>query len=293
MQYPDINQIYFCSGNYLHVFPCPKLGNPMLNLMCICQYESIKLFIKLLLTFRLIMISNMNYKKAAWWSLLFLGIRTAAVIAQTVTDIDGNVYKTVIIFGHVWMAENLKTTRYNDSTKIPLAVDNETWAKAGPAYCWYDCFENADSNTYRAMNNWYTYGALYNRYSVNTNKICPTGWHVSTHKEWDYLLDHLGIYVAGWSLKEKGTSHWRAPNKGVTNETGFSALPGGFRKRNGDFRSIKENGCFWGAPGSSFSIPWVQFWNYRYGRFCMVVPAKKRNKQIGLSVRCIKDNLQN
>ena len=211
---------------------------------------------------------------------LFISMASTVIQAQTVTDIDGNVYKTVTIFREVWMMENLKTTRYNDSTRIPLVIDNEAWGEATPAYCWYDNFEYANKNTY---------GALYNWYAINTNKLCPTGWHVSTKKEWKILLYHLGNYEAGWQLKERGTTHWRAPNKGVTNSSGFTALPGGYRKRSGAFIGIGSFGNWWATPRNSIAIPWYQNWNYRFGSFSMVVSANRHKKRVGLSVRSIKD----
>ncbi len=76
---------------------------------------------------------------------------STVVRAQTATDIDGNVNKTVTILGEVWMMENLKTTRYNDSTRIPLVIDNEAWREATPSYCWHDNFEYANKNIYGAL----------------------------------------------------------------------------------------------------------------------------------------------
>jgi uncharacterized protein (TIGR02145 family) len=211
---------------------------------------------------------------------LFISMASTVVRAQTVTDIDGNVYKTVTIFREVWMMENLKTTRYNDSTRIPLVIDNEAWREATPAYCWYENFEYANKNTY---------GALYNWYAINTNKLCPTGWHVSTKKEWNHLLDHLGPMQAGWALKERGTTHWRAPNAGVTNSSGFTALPGGYRRSNGVFYGIGLMGYFWAAPGNFTVIPWYQGWKLSWGYYSQVECANFHKKRVGLSVRCIKD----
>ena len=211
---------------------------------------------------------------------LFIAMAFTVIRAQTVTDIDGNVYKTVTIYGEDWMMENLKTTRYNDSTRIPLVVDNEAWGEATPAFCWYDNFEYANKNTF---------GALYNWYAINTNKLCPTGWHVSTKKEWETLLDHLGYWEAGWALKERGTTHWRAPNAGVTNSSGFTALPGGSRRPSGEFNGIGSFGYFWGAPMSCAAIPWYQYWKLYTGYYSIVTCANIHKKRVGLSVRCVKD----
>jgi uncharacterized protein (TIGR02145 family) len=132
----------------------------------------------------------------------------------TVTDVDGNIYKTIGIGSQIWMAENLMTTKYRDATPIP----NITSSLSG-AYCWY----NNDSATYKN-----TYGALYNWYAVNTGNLCPVGWHVPTYSEWNTLISFEGgCAIAGGYLKETGTAHWVSPNTGATNKSQFSALPGG------------------------------------------------------------------
>ena len=151
-----------------------------------------------------------------------------------VTDMDGNTYKTIRIGQQIWMAEDLKTSKYNDGTAIPLVTNNTEWAElTTPGYCWY----NNDAATYKA-----TYGALYNWYTVNTGKLCPTGWHVPTDAEWAILITYLGgESVAGDKLRETGTT-------GATNESGFTALPSGYRYDNGTFYYIgDELGAWWSA----------------------------------------------
>ncbi|MCB9001260.1 MAG: fibrobacter succinogenes major paralogous domain-containing protein [Bacteroidales bacterium] len=157
----------------------------------------------------------------------------------TVTDIDGNTYITVTIGNQVWMAENLKTTHYNDGTAIPNVTDGNEWAALTTgAYCWY-----SNATAYKD-----TYGALYNWYAVNTGKLAPTGWHVATDAEWTTLTTYLGgESVAGGKLKETDTTHWASPNTGATNETGFTALPGGYRGRGGAFGGIGGYGYWWSA----------------------------------------------
>ena len=101
-----------------------------------------------------------------------------------VTDIDKNSYKTIKIGTQEWMKENLKTTKFIDSTSIPLVTDSTVWRKlTTPAYCWY----NNDEATNKA-----TYGALYNWYAVNNNMLCPAGWHMSSESEWLELVDYVG-----------------------------------------------------------------------------------------------------
>jgi uncharacterized protein (TIGR02145 family) len=124
----------------------------------------------------------------------------------TLTDQDGNVYKTVTIGTQTWMAENLRTTKYNDGTAIANVTENTVWdtLRTG-AYCNYNNTTSIDTIA--------TYGRLYNWHAVNTGKLAPIGWHVPTADEWTKLTDDLGSgYVAGGKLKETGTSHWNSPN---------------------------------------------------------------------------------
>ncbi len=196
----------------------------------------------------------------------------------TVTDTDGNVYNTVIIGAQIWLDENLKTTKYNDGTAIPLVTANTAWTNlATPGYCWF----NNDSATYAQ-----TYGALYNWYTINTGKLCPTGWHVFTNADWSTLLTYLeGASVAGGKLKETGTTHWITPNTGATNETGFTALPGGARYDNATFDGIGYYGSWWSATGINTNYAW----SYDIGWLGTLVNSGNILKQTGLSVRCIKD----
>lgn len=139
----------------------------------------------------------------------------------SVVDIDMNTYKTILVGTQTWMAENLKVTKYNDCEAIPLIPDVSTWSGlVTPGYSYY----NSDS---------VGYGALYNWYAVSTGKICPAGWHVPGEDEWTTLISLLGgESLTGGKLKESGTSHWLTPNTSATNETGFMALPGGYRYSN-------------------------------------------------------------
>lgn len=157
-----------------------------------------------------------------------------------VTDVDENIYQTITIEDKTWMAENLKTTKYNDGISIPLVTDNASWAAlSSPGYS----FLNNDSATYKQI-----YGALYNWHSVNTSKLCPMGWRVPNSDEWISLVKYLeGENIAGGKLKEVGDTHWESPNIGATNESGFTALPGGLRDWDGQFRFINTDGNWWSA----------------------------------------------
>jgi uncharacterized protein (TIGR02145 family) len=196
------------------------------------------------------------------------------VYLNGVMDRDRNYYKVVTISTQIYMAENLKTTRYNDGTAVPFITDKTVWNTINtPGYCWYD-----DASTYKD-----TYGALYNWYAVNTGKLCPTGWHVPTDAEWKTLLN---AYV-GAKLKESGTIHWLSPNDG-TNESGFTALPGGYRNSDGFLGpygpSIGTYGGWWSS--GVFDTTTGSDW---YVSNSDNVSFGADSKQNGLSVRCLKN----
>ena len=213
----------------------------------------------------------------------------------TVIDIEGNVYKTIQIGSksiqstQVWMAENLKTTKYNDGTPIPNTTDNTTWAALTTGA--YSDYSNTPSNST-------TYGRLYNWYVVDNNaatkvasnggkNVCPTSWHMPTDAEWTTLTTYLGEEsVAGGKLKETGTTHWTTPNTGATNETGFTALPGGYRYYDGPYDGIGVYGYWWSSTEySTTSDAWFRLMYYDY-------PSIYRNgsfEPFGFSVRCVRD----
>jgi uncharacterized protein (TIGR02145 family) len=199
---------------------------------------------------------------------------------NSLKDKDGNIYKTVTIGTQAWMAENLKTTKYNDGSSIPLVMDDKTWeTSTSPAFCWYKNDATTNKNTY---------GALYNWYTVNTKKLCPKGWHVSTHAEWTTLTNYLkGDSVAGGKLKEMGTVHWESPNTGATNQSGFTALPGGYRYIYGAFYLVGYNGAWWSSTESDAVNAWSRYIGYFDG---IVSSSCNFSKRFGYSVRCVKDN---
>lgn len=191
---------------------------------------------------------------------------------------DKERYKTVKIGNQVWMVENLRTKKYNDGMDIQLVTDDKEWeGLTTPAYCWY----KNDADTYKAA-----YGNLYNWYAVSTGKLCPTGWHVPTDAEWTTLTTYWGgENVAGGKLKEEGTIHWKSPNTEATNESGFSALPGGCRVYHGTFLGLGSYGGWWSASGHA-EYAWDRIIGYDYSS----VHRYGFHKQGGWSVRCIKDN---
>jgi uncharacterized protein (TIGR02145 family) len=196
------------------------------------------------------------------------------------TDGDYNIYPVVTIGTQTWMAENLKTTRYNDGTEIPNVTDNATWSTTtSGAYCDY-LNTPTYSVTYGKLYNWYTIG------STNTKNACPTGWHVPEDAELTTLQSFLGgEIVAGGKLKEKGTTHWLTPNTSATNETGFTALPGGYRSASGTFGFMGNTGYWWSSAKENTTYGWY-FYIY-FGNGSLIVLDQENHN--GASVRCVKD----
>jgi uncharacterized protein (TIGR02145 family) len=197
-------------------------------------------------------------------------------IGTTVVDVDGNVYNTVVIGTQTWIAKNLKTTRYNDGVPISCVKADASWMiLATGGYTWY----NNDSLTYA------DYGMLYNWLAVNTGILCPTGWHVPSDAEWSTLSAFLGgPLLAGGKLKEVDTAHWLPPNQNATNETGFTALPGGLRAYMGPFMDIGSSANFWTSTMISVD-PANVILNTNNGQLTI----GQIMSGMGHSVRCIKD----
>ena len=231
-----------------------------------------------------------NIVKLLAVTLLCVGL--TGLKAQTVTDIDGNVYNTVTIGTQVWMKENLKTTQYDDSTAIPLVTGDSNWdalTATDKAYCWYDDDSATNANTYGAL---YTWSAAMNGADSSSSSpsgiqdVCPTGWHLPSDDEWTTLTDYLGgTDVAGGKLKETSTTHWQSPNTGATNESGFTALPGGNRGSDGTSRYIGSSVYWWSSTEANSSYAWSRSLHYGGG----YVDRIYGNKQDGFYVRCIND----
>jgi uncharacterized protein (TIGR02145 family) len=180
-------------------------------------------------------------------------------LKETVTDADGNIYHTVKIGNQVWTMENLRTMKYNDGTAIPLVTDKNAWDHLRtPGYCWYD----------NDKNNMNKYGALYNWYAVNTGKPAPNGWHVSSDEEWGIFEKYLIANGYNWDRTTEGNKiakslaakmDWEtatapgAIGNDLTenNRSGFSALPGGSRGKDGGFSNVGYGEHWWSATGSA------------------------------------------
>ncbi|HNX65726.1 MAG TPA: fibrobacter succinogenes major paralogous domain-containing protein [Bacteroidales bacterium] len=197
--------------------------------------------------------------------------------SESVTDADGNKYKTVVIGNQTWMAENLRTTTFQDGTAINLVTDNTAWSYSGAAYCWY----GNDQTTYE------DFGILYNYFAVAGSKnLCPDGWHIPSSDEWTTLIDFAGgSTVAGSKLKESGTGHWFTPNSSE-NKYHFSATGGGMRDQFGLYDNLGENCFYWTSTAYSIDKGWYTILYYNNSS----VLKNYWSKNAGFSVRCVKDN---
>ncbi len=189
-----------------------------------------------------------------------------------VTDVDGNVYKTIQIGNQIWMAENLKTTHYCDGTAIYLgkgdmAGETDWFDFRTGAFCW---FENDSINK--------PAGAVYNWFAVETGKLAPTGWHVPTNDDWKLLVSHLGGEIlANTKLLSSGT-----------NESGFSAMPSPILCGWGFLTELS----FWSStPGGvhGTSVPYAYYIAIWGENWIPKVSLFSEPQSFGFSVRCVKD----
>ena len=212
----------------------------------------------------------------------------------TVTDIDGNVYQTLVIGDQEWMAENLKVTHYRNGDIIPNVTGSMAWAFPNlwtGAYCVYDNDPlHAD-----------TYGNLYNWYAVDDSRnIAPVGWHLPTDEEWMELEIYLGM-----SVSDANSTGYRGTNEGSKlagradlwhsgvlendpefDSSGFNALPGGSRSRQyGAFSGMIYNAPFWSSTEYNYNNAWFRILNYTYTE----VYRYNFYKQGGYSIRCVRD----
>lgn len=203
------------------------------------------------------------------------------LLAQTVTDVEGNSYKTVVIGNQTWMAENLRTTKYNNGVSLNLLADSAKWINPYriDGYCWYN---NDESNKTK-------YGALYNWEVVGKGNICPFGWHVPSEQDWIYLIMQLGGYdEVAVKLKATGSEHWTNRTLEITNESGFTALPAGGRL-DSYFENEGNYAYFW-----SRTKKWMDGWAYpiafELSDYSNSFYGTTFFSSYGCSIRCIKDN---
>ncbi len=214
----------------------------------------------------------------------------------TISDIDGNIYKTITIGTQVWMAENLKVSKYQDGTAIPFVSNDNEWTQLNNGG--FSIYRNSNPEEYNNT----TYGKLYNWFAVvDSRKLCPVGWHVPSDTEWKSLeiflgmsnsdSDSSGLVKRGLAQnvggKLKSTWYIWSPNKDATNESGFSGLPGGYRYGyNGYFYNIGAI-CYWwtSSDNNNPSHAWYRGISSNYGD----IGRGTNVKMSGMSVRCLRD----
>ena len=195
-------------------------------------------------------------------------------------DIEGNSYQTVKIGEQEWMAENLKTTKLNDGTEIPLVLDNDAWKNlTGMAHTYYD-----DDEKYINSD-----GLLYNFFTAQNDNLCPQGWHVPSNAEFETLIDHLGgSSVAAEKMKLTGTEFWDDPNL-ANNESGFAALGAGKVSENAVYSSRGNYAHFWTSSTADGNSSKVFAKRIRLVHENTVVGLGIAIKNNGYSIRCVKD----
>jgi uncharacterized protein (TIGR02145 family) len=214
----------------------------------------------------------------------------------TVTDIDGNVYNTVLIGNQCWMKENLKTTTYRNGTSIPNVIDTTAWLNLTTgAYVWYDN-DISWKDKYGALYNWFT--------AIDSNGLCPLGWHVPPQEDWDVLFGLIGnlnqpIFnvlkscrqvnsTLGGSCNTNNHPRWDAEVDDYgTDDYGFAGLPGGRRHSHGPFSLLGSHGFWWTSTLDTLNMAWLE---YLYGASGFIYIAVTNNKEAGFSVRCLRDN---
>lgn len=211
-------------------------------------------------------------------------VHNEEVTYGSVTDYDGNIYKTIMVNGREWMAENLNVGHFQNGDQIFIVEDNNGWAGTilQPYSCYY---QNVAANEC-------PYGRIYNFYAVtDPRELCPVGWHVPDNSEW-LLLDNAfgGNPVSGGALKtdgtvEEGTSLWYAPNTGATNSSGFSAVPGGYRSQFGFYTQKGYGAYYWAGQSAGSNDGWFQQLQYDQTG----LTGNIFDGRFGASVRCIRD----
>lgn len=210
-------------------------------------------------------------------------------VPEIVTDIDGNVYHTIVIGNQIWFQENLRVKRYRNGKSIAKQLSNAQWTinKSG-AFAVYD----NDSIKENA------FGLLYNWYAIaNPAGLCPTGWRVPKDTEWNKMVKYLDDYadttelkrvqseIAGGELKEIGITHWASPNTGATGTSNFLAFGGGNRGPDGKCNDVGAYGYWWTATQSSTAEAYGRLLSY----FNSNIDRFKTSKNLGFSVRCMKN----
>ncbi|MDD4192597.1 MAG: fibrobacter succinogenes major paralogous domain-containing protein [Mangrovibacterium sp.] len=230
-------------------------------------------------------------------SVILAWIMLTGVQAQPVNDADGNAYKTITIGSQVWMAENLRTTRYADGSAIPQVAGDEAWAtSSSPAFCWYQNDSAANAVRYGALYNWYAVDA-----AANGNKsICPPGWRIPTDEDWNILAHYLADNGYAFEGERRdlakalaAASGWKAHDiignvghdQTSNNSSGFTALPGGYRNFLGKYNHAGAYAYWWTATEFSATNAWYRFIHNYYS----YLGRNNFKKQNGFSIRCVRE----
>jgi len=243
--------------------------------------------------------SSGNYPVPVWGTDATTSVPAFSPCGAPISDIDGNVYNTVLIGAQCWTKENLRVRRYNNGTSI---LFDAIGGSGGSSSTWQNLDIGAHTifahDSLATPSNLTKYGYLYNWYAAkgistggtilanDTLNICPSGWHVPTDAEWTTLTTELGgESVAAGKIKSNGTAYWNSPNEGATNESGFSALPGGYRIKDGSFNNLSNSAVFWRATEVNLNNAWSSRLDYNSDDVFRI----SYEKQLGASIRCLKD----
>jgi len=196
---------------------------------------------------------------------------------------------SIKICNKFWTTSNLDVSNYSDGTPIPQVTDPTEWANLTTgAWCYYDN-NPAYNKTYGKLYNWYAVAGIFDLASAENptlrKKLAPVGWHVPTENDWSYLINCLGGINSGYKMKEIGKKHWSEPNKGATNTSGFTGLPGGCRFNSGTFNFYSYSGYWWSCSLLDTSNA---FYHY-LDTYQIASGSLMSYKSYGYSVRCIKD----
>jgi uncharacterized protein (TIGR02145 family) len=211
------------------------------------------------------------------------GVHNEDVTYGTVSDFDGNVYKTINVNGREWMAENLNVGHFQNGDQIFIVEENNGWA--GSILQPYSCYYN------NITTNACPYGRIYNFYAVtDPRELCPVGWHVPDNGEWALLGNAFGgSSAAGGALKTVGTLDdtglWYTPNTNATNASGFSAIPGGYRSQYGAYTQMSFGAYYWAGQSAGSNDGWFSQLRYDFNN----LTGNIFDGRFGASVRCIKD----
>ena len=205
-------------------------------------------------------------------------IHNADLTYGTMTDQEGNVYKTIVIGTQEWMAENLNTSLYRNGDTISTNLDDASWlATTSGAWAYYN-----NDPSYACPR-----GKLYNWFAcTDARNLCPQGWHIPTDNDWTELTNYLGgDAIAGSKMKSSGTLYWLSSNTEADNSSGFSATSGGMRHRNGTYQLIGANGQWWSSTPFNSTSAWNRL--LISGNINAEIIASR--KEYGFSVRCLRD----